>query len=679
MVIKKVRQAIYLLAFIIGGLIFYNACLFPGQVYGDNHSLPNILLIIVSALILLPFLMRIIRISNVKCWKLIYAIVIVFQVCFQLYLSVKMIGVLGTDDIHVRLQIARLIHHDFNWMPYFSWAPNNVGTVIFTSAVIRLLMIFKVPIGIAFNVFNLLCMDIALLVGWLLLGRIESERARNIYFILVNLFSPLILMAFIMYADVPATMFCMLGIYAFISYRQDKSKLRYIWLVLSAILISWAAFTKENAIILLIAAVLAIILTWDIKKLFIDVLILISVFGITSGTQSLLKKADNFHVISSQNFPYTYWIALGLNPGTNGTWKPNSASVPDPYSDTARFKTKAAKDAHDKFLIKKELCEMGVKGTLTLYSKKVNEQYSMGTNGVETKSFTTRSSYSRVYEYLYGNKRSFLFLVDQVLWIIILIGFLIECFSLIKSGRALPMILGLFVVGVFCFHVTMWEVQQRYGFIALLPLIILSCLGLIKVNGCFANAKEIALKLNAPITLILGVGLLLGIVNSLPLTSKVTSSEVVYGHDFPTDSYVLKPGQTLKERNKVNTPFNNVTLDLPVNNHLKATISEDGKKWHQLKIGKNNKKWYAAGTYIIKVTNTGNKNINIGILESKPLTVLGRSITGKQNTFLCYNMLRDERVRPLSTWVLLLWGIIMLIILCSNYFCRKNTLLSIQN
>lgn len=667
MVIKKVRQAIYLLAFIIGGLIFYNACLFPGQVYGDNHSLPNILLIIVSALILLPFLMRIIRISNVKCWKLIYAIVIVFQVCFQLYLSVKMIGVLGTDDIHVRLQIARLIHHDFNWMPYFSWAPNNVGTVIFASAVIKLIMIFKVPIGIAINVFNLLCMDIALLVGWLLFGRMGNKRAQNIYFILVNLFSPLILMAFIMYADVPATMFCMLGVYAFISYRQDKSKSRYIWLVLSAISISWAAFTKENAIILLIAAVLAIILTTDIKKLFIDVLILISIFGITSGTQSLLKKADNFHVISSQNFPYTYWIALGLNPGTNGTWKPNSASVPDPYSDTARFKIKTAKDAHDKFLIKKELREMGIKGTLTLYSKKINEQYSMGTNGVETKIFNTRNSYSKVYEYLYGNKRSFLFMVDQVLWLTILVGFLIECFSLIKSGKSLPMILGLFVVGIFCFHVTMWEVQQRYGFIALLPLIILSCLGLTRVSGCSADIKKIASKLNTPVALMLGIGLLLGVVNSLPLTYRVPSSEVVYGHDFPTTSYILKPGQTLKEKSKINTSFNDITLDLPANNYLKAAISQDGKKWHQLKIGKNNKEKYSAGTYIIKVTNTGDKGINIGILKSKPLTVLGESINKRSNKFLCYSMLLDKRVRPVSAITLLVWGVIMLVILCNNY------------
>ena len=118
---------------------------------------------------------------------------------------------------------------------------------------------------------------------------------------------------------------------------KGKEKIKYLWLVLSAFFIAWASFTKENAIILLIAAILTILLALKPKKAIITLGIFLSVFGITSATQQTLKKADNFQMIKSMNFPYTYWIALGLNPGTNGTWKPNSPSIPDPNSDTARF------------------------------------------------------------------------------------------------------------------------------------------------------------------------------------------------------------------------------------------------------------------------------------------------------------------------------------------------------
>ena len=73
-------------------------------------------------------------------------------------------------------------------------------------------------------------------------------------------------MAFIMYADVPSAMFCILGITLFIFYLKGKGKLKYLWLVLSAFFIAWASFTKENAIILLIAAILTTLLALKPKK-----------------------------------------------------------------------------------------------------------------------------------------------------------------------------------------------------------------------------------------------------------------------------------------------------------------------------------------------------------------------------------------------------------------------------
>lgn len=376
-------------------------------------------------------------------------------------------------------------------------------------------------------------------------------------------------------------------------------------------------------------------------------------------------------MIKSMNFPYTYWIALGLNPGTNGTWKPNSPSIPDPNSDTARFATKEEKNRHDVYLIKKEIHEMGVRGLLGLYSIKVNEQYSMGTNGVETKSYSTRSSYFSIYEYLYGNKRDFLFFIDQIIWLIFLVGFIIEAVFLARNlneDGTFSLILSLFIIGIFCFHICMWEVQQRYGFIALLPLIIMACLGLEKISMEKVSVKQHVLF---PSTGIILIGLVLGTINSFPLTNNTQSTEIIYGHNFPTDSIELKPGEKVTESNTVNTWFNRVNLNVPNDKKLEMAIQRKNSSNIKIKNGIA-KHYFPAGTYNIVIKNNGTKPIKIGILKSSPLDVLGNPISGSRENYLCYNFFQKKKVVPISSVVLYGWLILMMILLWSNYLEIKS-------
>lgn len=669
---NQIQRMIYILAFVIGVIIFYNACFYPGQIYGDNRSLPDVLLIICSAIILFISILRFSNFFNkFKYRKVIYGIVVALQVAIQGYLAFHMIGVLGTDDIHVRLQIGKLLQNKYSWLPYFSYAPNNIGVVIFATWCVRFIKLLGFSTGVAINIFNLVCIDIAIGCGWIILRKLKHFKAADIYFVLVNCFSPLVLMAFIMYADVPSAMFCILGITLFIFYLKGKGKLKYLWLVLSAFFIAWASFTKENAIILLIAAILTTLLALKPKKAIITLGIFLSVFGATLATQQTLKKADNFHMIKSMNFPYTYWIALGLNPGTNGTWKPNSPSIPDPNNDTARFATKEEKNRHDVYLIKKEIHEMGFRGLLGLYSKKANEQYSMGTNGVETKSYSTRSSYFPIYEYLYGNKRDFLFFIDQIIWLIFLVGFIIETVFLTRNlneDGIFSLILNLFIIGIFCFHICMWEVQQRYGFITLLPLIIMACLGLEKISMEKVSVKQHVLL---PSTGIILIGLVLGTINSFPLTNNVQSTEIVYGHNFPTDSIELKPGEKITESNTVNTWFNRVNLNVPNDKKLEMAIQRKSSSDIKIKNGVV-KHYFPAGTYNITIKNNGTKPIKIGVLKSSPLDVLGNPISGSKENYLCYNFFQNKKVVPISSVVLYGWLILMMILLWLNYLEIKS-------
>ena len=131
---NQIQRVIYILAFVIGVIIFYNACFYPGQIYGDNRSLPDVLLIICSAIVLFISILRFSNFFNkFKYRKVIYGIIIALQVAIQGYLAFRMIGVLGTDDIHVRLQIGKFLQNKYSWLSYFSYAPNNIGVVIFAT------------------------------------------------------------------------------------------------------------------------------------------------------------------------------------------------------------------------------------------------------------------------------------------------------------------------------------------------------------------------------------------------------------------------------------------------------------------------------------------------------------------------------------------------------------------
>ena len=94
---NQIQRVIYILAFVIGVIIFYNACFYPGQIYGDNRSLPDVLLIICSAIVLFISILRFSNFFNkFKYRKVIYGIIIALQVAIQGYLAFRMIGVLGT-------------------------------------------------------------------------------------------------------------------------------------------------------------------------------------------------------------------------------------------------------------------------------------------------------------------------------------------------------------------------------------------------------------------------------------------------------------------------------------------------------------------------------------------------------------------------------------------------------
>ena len=607
----------------------------------------------------------------------VYVILIIFQIFLQIYLSVKMQGAQAVDDIQVRLQLANILNHQYHWDPYFKWAPQNVGVVLLSSWVIQLFKLFGLhSTALGINLFNLLCIDIAILAGWLILFKGHHFKEADVYFLLVNLFFPLIGLTLILYTDVPATMFCMLTLMLLFLYKQSNKKVRWLYLVLASLSASWAVYLKMNSLILIIAIIIYLLLsTKKIKKLILSLLIFLSVFALSGMSQKSIQQSYNFNV-KKGSFPYTYWIALGFNNGTNGTWKPQSSNVPDPWGDTARYATLNKKNKHDIKLIKKETNELKVSGIAYLYAKKINEQWSMGTVGNETKGFSIKSKNSGIYSYIFGANKTFLQSFDQMIYLIILLGFIVEIFRRLRSKHNKATIIDLmaiFIVGIFIFHTTMWEVQQRYAFIAILPMIVLASFGLIKMRELNTYLQ----KYDGWKVLLKGATILLifGSVWAIGKTQKnIKINDVVMGQNFINSSYKLKSGAQITENIKVNTNFNNFDINtngLQTNKKIKFELV-NLKNGHTFNLkGGTNSISGVAGSYKLKVKNISHQDITLSVLKSSPLSVLQSPIKGIKKKYLPVSAAQTYYQPLVKGDLLLIFTILFLIILGFEYWERK--------
>ena len=196
----------------------------------------------------------------------------------------------------------------------------------------------------------------------------------------------------------------------------------------------------------------------------------------------------------------------------------------------------------------------------------------------------------------------------------------------------------------------------------------MACLGLEKISMEKVSVKQHVLL---PSTGIILIGLVLGTINSFPLTNNTQSTEIVYGHNFPTDSIELKPGEKITESNTVNTWFNRVNLNVPNGKKLEMAIQRKNSSDIKIKNGVV-KHYFPAGTYNITIKNNGTKPIKIGVLKSSPLDVLGNPISGSKENYLCYNFFQNKKVVPISSVVLYGWLILMMILLWLNYLEIKS-------
>lgn len=646
---------IWLLVGGVATLVLLNAIFIPGNRRGIVFPIDSILFCVISIVFFLGVvLLNSVMNSDDTKRKTIICIFLFAQLFLQLYLSFKLQGAQGIDDFDMRLQISNLVSGNKSWSSYFKFGPNAGAAILFSKIV--MVLGGNAHASLIYNIVNFCSIDIAAIAGYSIANSFKDKSIKNIYFLLVNLFAPLWVTALFVYTDIGALMFGMLCIAFLNKALQTADRKKYfLFLIAASIFASLAYFNKTNAIILSIAIVIYLIfnLLKKGRRQILTISIFIIFFGLSSMCLTKIKQVEN--APNNTSFPYSYWVAVGYNESTDGTVYKNGI---DTYTDTARFKTKKQKDRYDRNLVYNTFKSSNVKSILKFYFKKINVQWSMGTIGIEHREFTILKNNNRIYDYIFGQKRIFLYIWAQSLYIIIILGILIKAIHVIVIEKSFEKthilnLMALYFLGIFLFHTLLWEVQERYAYIVIIPMILIGTVGLSQIYNYILEKKITKKDINVLIIIsciatVVGWGL-----SYKKEYISENNTKVVMGQNFVRKSeYILKPHEELIEHILITNNFNSWYVDSVWADNIKVTVN--GKiispTTHVLNM--NGK----PGNYKVVVKNTGKDPKTIYLQNNPFIDLFQKPIQNHKNYYIGMSVILAEKpftIKNNIKWVFL--------------------------
>lgn len=625
--------------------IFLNAAFIPGNV-NETSNYYNQILIVFSSIILGMTLLLIMKkiVDSRKVRNLALLITTTLLIIFELYLAFKMQGAQGVDDFDMRLQIAKLLTGSREWSGYFGFAP-NVATTIIMSGVVKLFG-GTAHIGIITNIFQLVMIDIAIFMGYLMAKRHFGIKYSSLFLLICEFFSPLWLLALILYTDPIAASLGVVGIYfGDRCLETEKISFRVVFAIIATALMAVATEAKTNIVILFISWLLLIL--FSNKKGLLEKLVLVMisviVFMITISGFTSLKKT--MKAPTEGTFPYSYWIAIGYNSKTDGTTFKNGIAT---WPDTNVYKTKKEKDKHDKELILNSIKDNGVLGLISLYQRKINGQWSVGTMGVEGKEYQILKKSSSIYDYIYGSKKVLLFTLAQIIYLWILAGlfilsiFMIKNTELLKNATSLNF-MAIYFLGIFSFHTFLWEEQPRYGYVVIIPMIYMATVGLINFSNIVISSSQFSLKSINLLSIVLILGLFVGFSQGIKMfTSPINNSKVVMGQEFfRRNPFKLQPNRSISEQVNVTTAFNKWDLVSVTDNPQNILVKVDGKD-----IGSAST--MVPGKHTISIKNISQSDVYLQLVKGDKMDLLQEPISGHTQYYLPIRALLVQNIQVIS-------------------------------
>lgn len=267
---------------------------------------------------------------------------------------------------------------DFNGH-YIVWYQNNIPCLLIYVLIYKLAYFFTGNISpYPMLVFNVLCINSAILMTVLTARRLFGEKKAIITLILCALFTPYYTYTPYYYTDTFSIPFVAGAVYAFVAASQSKTRgKKALLFAICGALCCIGSRIKGSVLILLFAMVIYLLFHFGIKRAAkAGGVILLSFCVLLASFTAALKASNLISDESSDRYqvPTTHWVMMGL--GELGRFKY------DDFMYTMRSDTKAERAEADIEEIGRRISQKGVGGMLFHLEQKAAWTYVDGTYNI---------------------------------------------------------------------------------------------------------------------------------------------------------------------------------------------------------------------------------------------------------------------------------------------------------
>lgn len=495
---KKINNVVLISTILIFTIIFVCSTFMQSNVfYSQNHLIS--LLFIIPIFIIFYNLFKIKRkIQNISLKKTIiflilyYIIVSILQFIVLKYLSVNPNWDFGVVFDSAVNYANNGIRANATYPEYFQYFPNNIMLFIIEVIFIKIGNLFGIKAIISCCIMNILFIDLALLLLFLVLRKKYDNMIGIIGLIISFFFIPIFLYTPIFYSDT-ISLFIPLLILLLYLYIDDNKKNYIIFACLGFILfLGWQI--KLSSIFILIAILFDYILNH--KKIILNLLLMISVFIISTilfKTLIVNNKKFEFQQNEYGSYPFTHWIMMGVediekdNSGRNSFGGYSS----EDYDLSRKFTT--GKEAIP-FNINEYLNRVNKMGIIKYSEFLIRKSVNVWTDGyyfADTKlSLKPRNSDNIIRNFMFQNEKTKFLMINltqSVQYVFILFLIIGSIFKL-KDNNYKFDYLRLTILGLFIFFL-FWEARSRYIFNYIPIFILIIIEGVMILNDKRINKK----------------------------------------------------------------------------------------------------------------------------------------------------------------------------------------------
>lgn len=641
---NKLIRGMYALLALILLLLIINAAIFPSLLRKD-YIFPSNFLSIVGYVGLSIFGIWYFVIPIVKKYnKLTNYLILIILLIIQIVIVTSLQGASGIDDFDIRVQVSSFLAGQKKFSDYFIYGANNIPiTLLFTGIgkVVNYIGLNQY-LTLILNIIQCLFFDITIISTFFLLRWSNKKVEATLFLFLVTLFLPISIYISYLYTDLISACLSILGLLCFYLSISIK-KNNVLFMFGSGILEALAYLIKMNLVIMTIGIVIIGLLeikNW--KKLVKTFSIFIISFLLIAIPYNLsLNRIDHFspQQINRSSFPYSFWINVGLDKNTNGQFDGelwNSGNNIVDWNSRNNFYLTNIKNTFE---------SNNTKQFIKLYLAKTNIMYSQGDLGTAAKKFGISKKMGGFYQVISGAYNDTYIIYIQVIYLVILIFCLIYCINrfIDREKSALPNymdFLAIFFIGIYMFHIFMWEVMPRYSFVSLLAILPMAALGIKETDSdlCFQVKKNYIFSFILLSLVFIIVGHHLSGQKRNIAKEKVVISQIAPFHMYkpltiPAGKYISEKIYVPHNFKKIKIIYWTPNVPLESQPRLKMSIYDNSGNDISNKNEKN------SGTYILRVKNISSKPTEIAVTRCNNIDLMQEPIRSEKGTYLNFKVI----------------------------------------